>query len=435
MLKQLFLYARKLLCNFAAIASSPSANRYSCRKKSGRAAFLLCMAVLLIPVSSVAGQEESIEREGISLSEPIIITYSQAVELANKSLQDMYDIINEKQNFRDALQRETRRRESSKWTERALRAFFDDYEEDMEILQDWLNDMLYRIVYLHDGTEIRTLAAAARRVLRDIEEQIYRFSLQIRQAELVVENNLRGLIVAVIEHEAVIEISEVSLSLAEENLRRITIRHNFGLASSNELRAATQSFSRAEMSLTEHRVNLYSALNRLNYFLSLPLYQYTIVEIEYGQYFLQVPECLTEHINNLIPTTPPIRPLQLDVDRDYEVLRTFRGTRERRAALREVYENTTEIRNLAKLTMEAAMRRTFNDYMNLQTRYEAQLLEQERTTRMLEIAKTNLRLGKITAFEVQQAQFTLFQAEQALASIVNQKWLLAFRLENPSLLV
>jgi outer membrane protein TolC len=84
--------------------------------------------------------------------------------------------------------------------------------------------------------------------------------------------------------------------------------------------------------------------------------------------------------------------------------------------------------------MEAAMRRAYNDLTNLQTQRESQLLEVARAQQALEVAQTNLALGRITRHDVTQAELAVFVAEQAIESTLNQQWLLAFRLQNPSLL-
>jgi outer membrane protein TolC len=274
---------------------------------------------------------------------------------------------------------------------------------------------------------------AARRGLRELDDQMYILRIQQQQSKLGIENTLRSLMIVVAELEATITTMEANLALSEENLRRVTVRHSFGLASSNELRAVRQALNIEEMNLLLRKTNLYNARNSLNLLLGQPLAQHTIIEFE--RELPEIPEDLDAHINEIIPQTPSIRLLQMDVDREYEAMRAYRGTdRETRAALREAYERATQRRNQSMLTMEAALRRAYNDLLNLQTQKESQLLQVYRAQQALETAETNLALGRVTRHEITQAQLAIFQAEQAIESTLNQKWTLAFRLQNPTLL-
>jgi len=60
-------------------------------------------------------------------------------------------------------------------------------------------------------------------------------------------------------------------------------------------------------------------------------------------------------------------------------------------------------------------------------------LELTQAQSRLEVALHNLDLGRITYHEVEQARFAIFVVEQRIESVHNEKWLLAFLLENPSL--
>jgi len=249
----------------------------------------------------------------------------------------------------------------------------------------------------------------------------------------VIENTLRSLIITVAELETRIESMDAELVLTEEDLRRVTVRNQFGRASANELRGAQQAVLLAQMDLTQHKTNLYSAHNSLNHLLGQPLSQYTVIEFEIT--LLDENFDLSDHIRRVIPGTPTISQLQLEVDWANEARRAYRGSnRDTQRDLREAYERTVLARNQAMRTMETALRRANNELTNLQTTIEVRQLELYRAKQRLETAETNLSLGTITRHEVEQARLAVFHAEQAIESIVNQKWMLIFRIKNPSLL-
>jgi len=447
-------------------------------KKRIFSAFLLVF-ILALPIVAHA-QEDA-----------VVIQYSRAVALANYTLQGLDDIFEEMQELQDELRREIRRLERGDWASEVMQDLFEELDGlewrifythmnqeqmqhsielsiqaildgmanpentehldvnlhyviasmmaaqgmsgNMAMMQGRLADIFNEIERLRDGTQARELAEGVRHALQETEHQVELLRFQHQQSKLVVENTLRGLILTVAELEANIEALEANLALTEESLRRITIRHEFGLASNNEVVAARRALTLGQMGLTQRQANLYNARNSLNYLLGQPLSQYTIIKFDLD--LPEIPEDLTEHISEILPTTPTIRRLQMYVDREHEAMRAYRGTeRDTRTALREAYESAVQRRDQAKRTMEAVLRRAYNDLANLQTQQEVQLLELYRTQQALEVAETSLRLGRITRHEVQQAQLAVFQAEQAIASILNQKWALAFRLENPSLL-
>ena len=442
----------------------------------------LCLVAILLFPGVVYAQEE----------DTVVIPYNHAIELAAATLQDIEEIFEEMRELQDELRDEIRELERGDQTRETISdlaeelatlelqlmyaqlthemmhgsielsienmlasmASPDDADGlgaalhsaisgmmavqgmggNIAMMQNRMHNILDEISLLrNDGVNVRDIVDGLRDAIEEIDYQMDVMRLGHEQSTLVVENTLRSLIIAVTELETMIETMETSLVQTRENLRRANIRYDFGLVNHNHVSAAEQAVTLGELALTQRQTSLYNARNSLNYLLGQPLSQYTVVE--FARDLPEIPEDLDAHIAEIIPTTPPIRRLQMIVDTEYEAMRAYRGfDRDTRAALRETYERATQNRDAAMRTMEAAMRRAYNDLANLQTQKETQLLEVTRAEQALEVAQTNLRFGRITRHEVTQAEVAVFHAEQAIQSTLNQKWLLAFRLENPSLL-
>jgi len=447
--------------------------------------FFAVLLILILTLSIVVyGQDNT--QEGT-----VVISYARAVELANSTLQDMDDILYEMRELQDELRADLRRLERGDWRSETMHALFEELGQleiqlffalqgqlelqnniqlsmqdvlagfanpedasllhislqsaiagimaaqgaggNMAMMQNRIADIFEEIMRLQDGTQVREMADAIRGALQEMDDQMAVMRINHQQSQLVVENLLRGLIITVVELEATIEDTKANLVLTEENLRQVRIQHGFGLVSNNDLRTAQRTLTLEQMGLTRQQTSLYNARNNLNYLLGQPLLQHT--KIEFNRVLPEISEDLAAHINEIIPTTPTIRLIQMDVDREYAAMRAYRGSnREKRDALRETYENAIQRRNQAKLTMEANLRRAYNELSNLINQKEAHLLELYRTKQTLEVAETNLGLGRITRHEVAQAQQAMSRAKQTIESTLNQMWTLAFRLDNPSLL-
>jgi len=303
----------------------------------------------------------------------------------------------------------------------------------MAMMQNRVEEIFDELAMLQEYSTTRSLLDEATRTMRELDEsityQLFIIRLQQEQSRLGLENTVRLHIFAVVELEDSIQTLETALAITRENLRRVTVRHNLGLASAGELRRAQQAVTLEELTISQRRTSLENALNSLNLLLNQPLYQNTVVVFERGEV-----GDLGEYIYE-IPNTPQIRQLQRYVDEAHADVRAFRGSdREARAAVQEAYRRAVERRENAIHTMEAAFRRTLNDFANLQTLLDANELEVYAARLALDTAQTNLSLGRVTRHEVEQAKVAIFRLTQARESIYNQKWLMAFRLQNPALL-
>jgi len=307
-----------------------------------------------------------------------------------------------------------------------------------------------QLASLTDSDFIRDLTEDTRHSMNDLDRQMSRLRLQQEQMTFTVENVLRSTIISVANQAASIELMEAELALSEEDMRMLTIRYEFGMISSNELRIAEHNLLQEQRRLSENLLNQYILLQSMNHFLQQPLSQLTAIELD--RELPEIPEDLAEHIAALVPETPPIRQYQIAIDSANANLRRHitranriansrnlsaderQQEREARTALQDAYDRAVAERNQAIATMEAAMRRAYYEFENLVFQQLSNYLELAHAQSLLETALTNLELGRITPFQAEQATMAVLRAEQNIERTLNQKWLLAFRLEHPSLL-
>jgi len=296
-----------------------------------------------------------------------------------------------------------------------------------------------------------------RRDLTDLDRQIEALNLTQEHAKIAQENILRQTIIAVEELSLAISVTQASISVSEESLRQSTVLHSFGMMSINDIRMAEQTLERSRMALTELILRHESAMSHLNNMLHQPLNQHTVIEFERD--LPEIPDNITRHITQTATTTQIVRQLRLQVETARYARRTFDENRERerranqnagrpgetetvrrnndrtRDALLESYNLATTTLAQATQSLQAAMHNAYNELERLHTQKEIQTIALSTATTLLETALTNFELGRATAHEVEQARLNVFIAEQAMETTLNQKWLLAFLLEHPVLLI
>ena len=109
-------------------------------------------------------------------------------------------------------------------------------------------------------------------------------------------------------------------------------------------------------------------------------------------------------------------------------------TSRNRIALQDAVDLAVLRKEQAVRTMEAAM---FRGYLDLEGLFglEAILrlnLSQARTA--LGVVQSNVQLGYVTHLDVEAARLVILRIEQDIELVLNNIWILAFMLENPSLL-
>ena len=315
------------------------------------------------------------------------------------------------------------------------------------VLEDMQRRMWREIGGIHDPNPEQYVIDGNNRNLNEMDRQIQGVRLQQDQDRLMRENALRVAIITLEELNSSINVMESGLALTEESLRQMRVMHGLGMVSQNELRNIEQTLALSRMELGETLLLRGNAQRHLNHLLGQPLSQHTIVEFERELH----------HTTQTVAQTQAVRQLELNVISARYALRNFEEAREReiernrdasrrdetervridndrtRDALRENYNIAVAAHTQATQSMNAAILHGYNELERLQNRLEIQNIALSNAEIQLSTTQINLELGRATAFELEQAYFNVFMAEQAIETTINQKWLLAFTLENPVL--
>jgi len=308
----------------------------------------------------------------------------------------------------------------------------------------------------------------AQRNLNEFDRNMQYLRLQQEQARLVAEFNLRRIIVAMAEQNMLLEVYKTELVLAGDSYRRMSIMSGFGLVSDRDLSVARYRFAGHHTRLDEHQRRQENTKQELNILLGQPLNQNTIITSSIV--LPGLPGDLTHHIHTLVRQAPSIQMLQAEVDSALDARWVYTGdnrniiisTRDRqrawaeerprgytgpqhtpteeilqlrnRLALQEAVERTIFERDRAMQALEAAIRQGFNDYAGLLDRADILDTQLTQTKAALETILFEYELGLVAQYEVEYARLASIRAGHNIEILNMQKWILSFRLENPSLL-
>ncbi|MCL2236133.1 MAG: TolC family protein [Defluviitaleaceae bacterium] len=319
----------------------------------------------------------------------------------------------------------------------------------------------------------RDIIKEIERGLDEIDRQTRNIQLNQEIIEISLENGIRNMIIALEGINAGIEMLEASVAFADDSLRRANISYSLGMLSSYDLRSVEHGISQSHNQLRDLRRSRETIIQTMNNMLGLPITNPTIIGFQRDM--PELPEDMDAHITSLVENAPTIQQLQLTVDgaiagrREYMddldtssahgSVRTDRygnfiiSEADRRRAVNspigdediEMLRNRIALQDAvnraetelarAKRTLEFEIRQAYRELEALQVQMDAQNRSLAQAQTSLTTAIANYNVGRGTQFEIEQARLGVTSAEQALESTYNQKWLLAFTLENPVLLV
>ncbi|MCL1884981.1 MAG: TolC family protein [Defluviitaleaceae bacterium] len=326
---------------------------------------------------------------------------------------------------------------------------------------------------LSDPNFFEDIIDGVRSAVDVIERQMQNLRITQEIIEISLENGLRSILLILADMDSAMELLELSMELGNENLRRMNVMYSVGLISSHELRGVEHAISQNEVqhdALIHGRETVVRSLNQM---LGLPLDTQTVIELERGIPEIPEDEYFDDYLMELILQSPTIRQLQYVVDdakrvrRDYiadsDTITAERGTgnirisdRDRnramqaaagseenieqimalrnRIAIQEAVERAIAERDQAIRTMEAAIRQAYRELDSHNVQLAARERELARAIASLGVAEANLSAGRVTPFDVAQAEMAVINIELAIEGIFNQICFLLFTIENPSLL-
>ncbi|MCL2356867.1 MAG: hypothetical protein FWC70_06895 [Defluviitaleaceae bacterium] len=346
-----------------------------------------------------------------------------------------------------------------------------DLSSQIAMMQSQRNDLNTELNRLREPQMVEELTRSARHNLNEFDRQADILRMHREQAELSMELALRNIIVGMAELDRLEGLLEAGISLMEIGLSQMEIMHDLGFVSTNTLNAAAHNLAQNGTQLEELRRGRQNLMQTKNELLGQSLFQDTVINFE--RVLPEMPEDLEAHIQSMVGGTHAVRMSQFDLDRargarwvytgnhrDITISANdrarahdpnFRSDRDIwRLELTRDEEQVLEIRDRIMLqesaeraavsheqtirATEATILRGYRELETLIAQYENLHSDTYHAMLDLNAALTGYALGQVTALEVEQARMGLFQIESQKESILNQKWVLAFRLENPVLL-
>ncbi|MCL2377440.1 MAG: hypothetical protein FWC76_08630, partial [Defluviitaleaceae bacterium] len=209
-------------------------------------------------------------------------------------------------------------------------------------------------------------------------------------------------------------------------------------------------------SLFRHQV---VAMQNLNHMLGLPLSNDTAITL--NRTYASPPSNVEQHIAREVPQSINIRQLELDVasaigarrvytnsnaeinitDNDrHRALTTAAASHNtiaslrNRIALQDTVDRARTGLEQAERNMSAAIHRAHTNYTGLVAQEASLQRDLTQAQAALEAVVINFELGYATQLEVDRANLAILAIQQDIERVLNDMWIQAFILENPSLL-
>jgi len=301
----------------------------------------------------------------------------------------------------------------------------------LSTLESQRGQLAAEISRVYSGLFATELQETVRGELRDVNRSISDIQLRQAQTRINRENTLRTLIVTLAEWDVTAENAQRELELAEEELRRLQLRHELGRVSDIALETAQQNLELIRIDAEDILRQRSLTLQSLNHLLGQPLNQNTVIAVDFER--LVMPENNSRFIAEVVSATPLIRQLQLDVNHARDTLQSFSGSnRQRRDNLQEALDIGRLTYEQARRELEITVQRLFTEMEGLVSASEALQLELNQAQNRLAVTEQSYSLGRVTAHDVNIAAFAVERTERELDLLRYKKWLLMFFISNPS---
>jgi hypothetical protein len=364
--------------------------------------FLFLLMVLMVPGAAVYAADEE-----------YVLSYKEALAMAKEHLSSLATL-DESLNLMKEQQ--------------------DDLKKQLREIQDAENnpytDML--ALFSPEPKQSPTVKEQLQHTIKNLDRQMDSLRLNREIIYAGTEMSLRNTLVNLANYEMDIQLMEETITLNEENVRRVTLRRQFGMASENDQRTAEQTLTQSRTNLEALLISQASEKQSLNKFLHLPLEKQ--VTVEWEREFIDMPDDLNEFIAMHIRNAPTIKQKQFDVDIK-KANRDFNKEESRKLTLRSEYDQAQRELADAKLALEAAIRSGNQNMEQLQKRDEALHVDAEKAIDQERTVQAHLSAGLVTQYEVEQVALAIINSEVAIEKNLNQLWTLQFVLTHPFLLV
>jgi outer membrane protein TolC len=329
----------------------------------------------------------------------------------------------------------------------AIATIDESYElmkEQLDDLKKLERDMRYNRIQPDPAHEAMVAAGLAqplptldelRHTIRNLERQMESLELNRGVIYTGAEMSLRNALLNLANYELDARLLEATIVLNEENLRRVTLRQQYGLASDNDLRTAEQTLEQNLVNAETLSVTIASEKQSLNKILQLPLEAEILVEWERD--FMELPEDLDDFIAEQTQTASPLKQKQLTADTkkanmDFNKKHTKDESKD--LSLKSEYDQAVRELNDAKLSLEAAIRQNEHNIGQLEKRSASLELDAQKAADQFKTVQAHLNAVMVTQYELDQVSLSITNTEIAMEKNLNQLWLLQFVFAHPYLM-
>lgn len=335
-------------------------------------------------------------------AEAKVVKYADAVKMANKDLSGVL----------------------------ALEDNIKPIKEQRQDLQDQLDQITEKFKSYGINPPSRALAPL-KGAITQLSRQINSLRLSQDMIKISTEMSLLNSLANIDNYEMDIALLTDTVALNEVNLRQVELRHQLGLASDNDLRAAEQSLAQNKTNLETQQINLASERQTLNRILQLPLTQ--AVTVEYERKLNSLPADLSAYIKDKGKNEPTIKQKQITVDMKNSDLKDNQDPTQE-LTLQLNYDKAVRDRDDAKLALEAAIRANYNNLDQLLKREESLQVDLDKSMNNYRTMEANLAAGRVTQYDLDNVALSIVNCENAIEKNKNSIWTLQFAFAHPFML-
>ncbi|MDR1664150.1 MAG: hypothetical protein LBR83_04410 [Clostridiales bacterium] len=400
------------------------------RKKFFRAAVLIVCSFLFAGIFPAAAEA----------SEPKLrlITFDEALALARKdssehlALQEQIDAIMEKQ---DELEEDLRDLKQYKIYNKQFT------EEDLNKMKNEMHELAFSVL-ADDGTINQQDVDAIENALDDMDRNMESLKLGQQMIPVTREISLRNALKDEANALLDIELMEATLVLDEENVRRVTLKNEYGLASSAEVREAEQTLAQNQKNLEALNIQLENYSQAINEVLQLSPYEK--IRVTYIRTLSNPPANIEVFLTERLLETPSLKQKEIETaikkaELDYRdsenKRRGIKLDKDKIDTLKVEYDKLAREYEDRRIALEAAIRANFSDLEALLKKEETLTVELEKANDTYETALIRLNAGQVTQYDADLARLGIKQKEIEIEKNKNDYWTLKFMFDNPFLLV
>jgi hypothetical protein len=366
-------------------------------------------ATKTISIKTGRGGWQVIDVNKAATSDPILMSYEQALESAYKAnssvlnLSESVDYLNEQHS---EIQR------SMQDINAAIAA--GGLAIDNNLDQQYVN---------------------ALRGLKNIDDTMQNIPLNQQMVRESTEYMLRSSIAAIAGGNMDAQLLQATIELQNQNVKNLKLKRDLGMASENEVKAAQQAHDQSKASLDALLLNIKGEKSGLSKIVMQPLSKEVIVQYEPSLSTVSLPS-LDQLINTAVQSDPTLLLKKTALDEAQYALDSFQNPlAESKLQLQNNLTAASRAYEDARRNLESAIRSTYTSVGKLQENTKALRIDLDKAHDDYNTLAINYQAGLVTAYDLDSAKVGVLKAEIALSKNTYSYWVLFYGLQHPFLLV